>query len=158
MPVTISKQHQRIAKFLKANHVGILATADKAGRPQAAAVYYALDNELNIYFITKKGTAKGRNLEVNPRVAFTVFTAATQSTLQISGIAHQLDDVSAFHRIFKAILSASRITSESPVPPVTRLDSGEYVAYKIKPRTMRLAHYTKPGRGDFKNIFTTTQD
>jgi len=156
MPVTLSKQHQRIASFLKANHIGILATADKTGTPQAAAMYYALDDELNIYFITKKGTAKGRNLEQNPLVAFTVYEAASQSTLQVSGTAQQLDDVSAFQRIFKTILVASRITSDSPVPPVTRLNSGEYVAYKIKPQTMRLAQYTKPDKGDFENIFTTT--
>jgi len=49
-----------------------LATTGPGGEPQAAAVFYATDEKLNLYFLSSPSSRHGRNLRQDPRVAATV--------------------------------------------------------------------------------------
>jgi uncharacterized protein YhbP (UPF0306 family) len=54
--------------MLEAHSTATLATAGPGG-PWAAAVFYASDADLNLYFVTDPGTRHGTNLENDARVA-----------------------------------------------------------------------------------------
>lgn len=60
-----------VVKFLQAPAVGILATASPRGRPQATPVWFLLEDGL-ILVNSSRGRLKLKNMQVNPRVAFTV--------------------------------------------------------------------------------------
>jgi hypothetical protein len=62
----------RIADFLAAHSTLALATVDAQGRPCAAAVFYAHDERLNLYFLSEERTAHGQNLAAGPDVAATI--------------------------------------------------------------------------------------
>jgi hypothetical protein len=62
----------RIARFLETHTTLTLATVGNDGVPAAAAVFYAHDADLNLYFLSEEGTHHGRNLTVSPRVAATI--------------------------------------------------------------------------------------
>lgn len=49
-----------------------LATVDHAGAPAAAAVFFAHDQALNLYFLSEERTQHGQNLLRNPVVAATI--------------------------------------------------------------------------------------
>ena len=57
--------------MLEDHATATLATADADG-PWAAAVFYASDADLNLYFVTEPGTRHGRNLRNNARVAVAI--------------------------------------------------------------------------------------
>jgi len=63
---------ERIARFLAAHTTMTLATVGSDGAPAAAAVFYAHDDALNLYFLSEERTQHGQNLLANPPVAATV--------------------------------------------------------------------------------------
>jgi len=62
----------RIAAFLAEHTTLTLATVGADGAPAAAAVFYAHDAGLNLYFLSEERTAHGRNLLADARVAGTI--------------------------------------------------------------------------------------
>jgi len=62
----------RIAAFLAEHSTLTLATAGSDGVPAAAAVFYAHDTDLNLYFLSEERTQHGRNLLAGSRVAGTI--------------------------------------------------------------------------------------
>lgn len=85
----------RIAAFLAAHNTMTLATVGPDGAPQAAAVFYAADADLNLYFLSSPASRHSQNLAREPRVAATVQAdgQAWQSIqgLQIEGTAHPVE-------------------------------------------------------------------
>jgi hypothetical protein len=62
----------RLAAFLAAHTTMTLATISPQGAPAAAAVFYAHDAALNLYFLSEERTQHGRNLLANPQAAATI--------------------------------------------------------------------------------------
>ncbi len=63
---------ERIAEFLAGHTTLTLATVGPDGSPAAAAVFYAHDPDLNLYFLSEESTRHGRNLLADPQVAGTI--------------------------------------------------------------------------------------
>lgn len=59
----------RIAAFLAEHTTATLTTIGADGAPAAAAVFYAHDAGLNLYFLSEERTQHGQNLLANPAVA-----------------------------------------------------------------------------------------
>lgn len=62
----------RIAAFLSAHTTLTLATMSPEGQPAAAAVFYAHDDALNLYFLSEERTQHGTDLLGNAAVAGTI--------------------------------------------------------------------------------------
>lgn len=62
----------RLAAFLAAHTTLTLATVGPDGVPAAAAVFYAHDDGLNLYFLSEESTRHGQNLLADDRVAGTI--------------------------------------------------------------------------------------
>jgi uncharacterized protein YhbP (UPF0306 family) len=62
----------RIAAFLEMHTTLTLATVGDGCLPAAAAVFYAHDAGLNLYFLSEESTRHGRNLITTPQVAGTI--------------------------------------------------------------------------------------
>ena len=60
------------AAFLAAHTTLTLATVDPAGAPAAAAVFYAHDAALTIYFLSEEKTQHAQNILANGMVAATI--------------------------------------------------------------------------------------
>jgi uncharacterized protein len=60
---------RRITDFLAAHTTMTLATAGPDGAPAAAAVFYAHDEALNLYFLSEERTKHGQNMLTQPQVA-----------------------------------------------------------------------------------------
>ena len=153
MSVTLSEESIEITNFLSTHHIGVLATADLSGVPHAATIYFTANKDLDIYFITKQETIKNHNLAANPQAALAVFEASTQSTVQIVGMVTKVENEAAIHEIYRQIMETSAKTSESSVPPVSRLAAGGYVGYRLTPTTIRLAVYTRPEHNRGEQLF-----
>ena len=63
---------QRIRAFLAEHTTLTLATVNPDGRPSAAAVFYAADEALNLYFLSEERTEHGSNLLATGVLAGTI--------------------------------------------------------------------------------------
>lgn len=145
-----SKSNQRIYGFLKENSVGVLATVDPNNNPHATTVYYSMDENFNVFFTTKHDTKKQDNLKHNNHVMLVVYDAFSQTTVQVTGVAQAVtDDVVVSSETFRNTVRAAIRTSESGVPPISKLYAGSYVAYCIKPVQIRMAIFLRPDPGGY---------
>lgn len=151
MAINLSKSREHILQFLSRNKVGVLATADKTGRPHAAAVYTTHDENLNIYFITKEKTAKSRDLQTNAQAAIAIYEPSSQTTLQAEGVAEEVIDMAQSEKILYEVWTTALQTSQSGTIPVSKLKAGGYIAYKLNAPSIRLATFNADG--DKENIF-----
>jgi uncharacterized protein len=69
MPV--SEAAQPMVDYLRGHNAATLATCGPDG-PWAAAVFYAHDDDLTLYFLTDPATHHGRDLATNAQVAATI--------------------------------------------------------------------------------------
>jgi uncharacterized protein len=71
-PQEVEGLRSRIAEFLETHTTLTLATVGEDCLPAAAAVFYAHDAGLNLYFLSEERTRHGRNLAAIPQVAGTI--------------------------------------------------------------------------------------
>lgn len=62
----------RLLQFLRAHQVLTLATADPDGQPYTAALFYAVDDDLNFYIVSDPKTRHGAAMLRDGRVAGTI--------------------------------------------------------------------------------------
>jgi general stress protein 26 len=156
MPVIVHHNKRKDAHdFLKNHRVGILATVSPDGDPYAAAIYFTVDPSFNVLFLTKTRTKKADNLEHNNHAMLVVYEPSTQTTVQLTGLVSKIDDILETNQVFSDIINASIDTSGDTVPPIAKLDEGDYVAYRLRPNEIRMAVFAHATSGSYKDLFKT---
>lgn len=153
MAIEITESREHVSDFLTKNQVGVLATADSAGKPHAAAIYFTFDRQLDIYFITKKDTQKSRNLQDNKQAAIAVYDADSQTTVQAEGMVAEVTDAKQIEWIFNDIWHIASRTSPNSPPPLTQLSAGSYVVYRLVTPSLRMAMFTHQDSPGYDKIF-----
>lgn len=153
----LSEKERRIFSYLDSNPVGVLATVEPDGKPHAAVIYFSVDRHFNIFFVTKTGTRKHSNMQHNAAAMLVAFDKETQTTVQVTGTAKQLNSVTESQKVFEDILKASLQTSIEGVPPIAKLHAGYYAAYRLTPTQIRMAVFARPDAGDYDRIFETIE-
>ncbi|MBX4199281.1 pyridoxamine 5'-phosphate oxidase family protein [Candidatus Saccharibacteria bacterium] len=152
-------KNPNIASFLKRNHIAVIATANKeTGAPHAAAVYYATDSQMNIFFVTKEDTTKSKNLTANPQVALAIYEAAVQATAQITGTVTRVEDPVMLQKALRIMSKHARETAKTDEAPYSKLNAGQYVLYKIWPQTIRLGEYKYGPHNQIFDIATPAEE
>lgn len=155
--VTLTERQWRIYRFLSANPAGVLSSVSPDGDPHGTVVYFSIDKSFKLCFLTKDGTRKYDNLKRNNHVMLTVFEPASQTTVQIEGVAYEITDSVDVNAVAGAVLSACLKTSNSGMVPITNLQAGSYVAFRIKPKLIRMAVYSDPKFGDYAELFESVE-
>lgn len=145
-----SESNKRIFDFLRLQPVGVLATVDPDDNPHAAVIYYSVDEDFNVTFLTKRDTKKRDNLARKNHAMLVAFDAKTQTTCQITGVTEDVSYLAVANEIFQRTIGAAMATSESGIPPISKLSAGEYVAYRLKPKQINMSVYLRPDRGDYE--------
>jgi uncharacterized protein YhbP (UPF0306 family) len=81
----IEKQLERVAQLLRAQTTLSLATTGEDGQPCVAPLFYIVDEELNLYWLSSESSLHSRNLRQRPQAAAAVYYAA-QSWREIRGV------------------------------------------------------------------------
>ena len=154
---TLNTRQKRIYAFLKEQHVGVLSSVTPDGNPHGVVVYYAVEDNFIISFLTKKGTHKYDNLLHNDHVMFTVFQPLTQTTVQVTGIAIERESQQSISKITGAIFGDSLSTSDVGLPPIVKLQAGAFTMFQIRPVHIRMATYSRPESGDYDQLFDSIE-
>ncbi|MDZ7744580.1 MAG: pyridoxamine 5'-phosphate oxidase family protein [Candidatus Saccharibacteria bacterium] len=160
MTATTSKTrpvNQKIINFLREHETAVLATVDPNNRPHAVVIYIAVADDLSITFLTKYDTKKSDNLRHNKHAMMTVFDPATQAVVQITGQAEELSDMNEAHQAFRHALRSSLHTSNMAVPPIAKLNAGDYTAFRVTPSDVRMATFTEKHNGKYEQTFEVAE-
>lgn len=143
------EERKAALEFMKEHQAGVLATVDGNGQPHASAIYYFCDDNFNIYFVTPINTRKSVSIKGNPKVAFTVGRQDAPQTVQLEGIAEEIqyeqEKEQKVSDLVGVLMGASKF-----YPPLTKLDKAEIVLYWIQPKWIRWADYTMVADGSEK--------
>lgn len=152
MGINITESREHLLDFLSKHGVGVLATSSKEGKPYAATVYLTYDQQFNIYFVTKKGTQKSRNLQSNNQAAIAIYDATTQTTVQAEGAVVEVTNAEQATWVINDIWRIATSVSPGSPPPQTRL-AGDYIVYKLITPALRMAAFKQPGTADYGKMF-----
>jgi general stress protein 26 len=76
--------------FMRRHLLAVQSSVSPEGWPQAAVVGYVVDDRLELFFDTRAGSRKARNLRANPRIALVIGWELEQAcTLQLEGVADE---------------------------------------------------------------------
>lgn len=140
----MDKQQQdylKIMDFINQHPIAVLGTLDEAGMPYGAAIYVATGGEeATVYFITKNGTAKFKNLMQQRVASLTIVDPATMTTVQSQGHIALLTDAAVADRIHRQI-SAAHNPSVDWLPPIAQIKAGQYEIIALRLTRARLSNY-----------------
>lgn len=155
--ITLSERQKRIFDFLTRNPVGVLTTVDPDGYPHGVVIYFVVDKQFNVSFLTKTGTKKYDNLLRNNTIMLVAYEPVSQSVAQVVGSAHEINNKDAGKQVAQQVFGACLKTSGSGVPPINKLNAGAYTAFFIEPVQIRLAMYERPDHGEYSQIFESLE-
>lgn len=119
--------------FLKSRNAMVISTVSPAGEPQVATVYFVVDDDFNLYFMTSSGSRKCENLKSNGKIAFVVGTGPEVITIQGGGTAESLSADEA--KVFYGLIEKIALQSVYQWPLLTLAKEG-FCTFKIKPSWM----------------------
>lgn len=137
-------------KALREFPVGVMATVSSEGLPWASAVHFLVDDDFSFYFMTRRSTAKFRNIAANGHAAFSVGTSYDNKSgnFQVYGKAEQMR-LDADWKKFMRRLSAQHAkrdlhTRALPDDPFHGLSAGrDFAVIVLKPAFVRWLHLVK---------------
>lgn len=150
-PAPLTERQRRIHDFLAGHRSGVLSMVDPDGEPHGVVVYYSFGRDFILSFLTRVGTKKYDDLMHNDHVMMVVFEPPKQQVAQVIGKAKEVRDSYKINEVASDILRAS-LDSDSGMPPVVKLDAGEYTAFRIIPDQIRMSSYSSPESGDYDNV------
>jgi len=133
-----------VRRFLESRYSGVLATADGAGIPHAAVVYFLLEDDFSLLFGTKTETQKFKNIQENNQASFVIYDEAEQTTVQITGRVEVVDDTEVRRKVVNNMFVASAERSQREIPPAEKLIAGDYAAVRLVPMVIKMAVYARP--------------
>lgn len=129
-------------RFLREHTTAVLATSSPTGEPQAAALYFDVDDDFNFYFTSSADSIKVKNLSANKRASIVVGYGAAVSTIQGCGDAEISADVD--YGFFSKIID--KIQKYEPDQfPIGQVNKAGYVTIKVKPFWLTWLNLDKVG-------------
>jgi uncharacterized pyridoxamine 5'-phosphate oxidase family protein len=159
MPHTPFDAKKAALAFLRSKFVAVVATSTPDGQPQAATVFYwvndtdAADAPFKLYFVTRRSTRKFPNLLANNRVAVVVGTEFEPATVQIDGEAEIIDASDGIGNLQElkkllvrhptmAMLYAGEFFPRSPFRKLSK----DFVLVRVRPTWVRFMHHDKANK------------
>lgn len=151
MPIQANKiimndQRKAALDFLMTQKGGVVSTVS-GDQPQSAFVYYEGDEDFSVYFVTTLTTRKYKNIQSNKKVSFTVATIKPPQTIQLDGMAEEVNDVDKVRIILANYMDTASSGVENK-PPVTKLEWEKgLIIYRIKPTWLRWSSFIEHENG-----------
>lgn len=134
---------EKVIDTILNTNTAVISTLDKAGVIHASVIHYVTDKHDSYYFLTKSDTTKAKNLSLNPTVALTIHAAGSLRSLEIQGTAELEKDPSIADIVYHQISSPKKYLEGKKLPPITKLDKGSYVVFKIAPTSVKILDFSK---------------
>src|SRR3989344_1355089 len=129
------------------SRLGVISTVGEENKPESAFVYYAFDDNLNIYFVTRDASRKYKNIVENKNVAFAIATENPPQTLQIEGVASVESDTEEQKKLFQELVGLASLKNFAPqISQQTGAGGLQFI--KISPRWIRFGNFEVRKHGE----------
>lgn len=128
-------------EFLKNNSHGVLSTVSEDGKPWGSSIYFATDEDLNFFFITRVNTHKYQNIAKNHNVSLVISDNETQKTVQVAGKVSKVPAKDIVSVVMKKLAHVKPKSDNKWVPPIVKVNGGDYMVLKITPTRLQYADY-----------------
>lgn len=132
-------------EFIKSHPECVLATVSAEGKPEAATLLFAMDDDFTFYFGTDKKYRKYQNILKNKNAAVVVGVSSKEpKSAQIEGeieILKSAPDITKARKIFEERNPAMKPFLDLPL-----------VFLRLKPKWLRFLDETKGGVDNFEQI------
>ncbi|HEY0980246.1 MAG TPA: pyridoxamine 5'-phosphate oxidase family protein [Candidatus Paceibacterota bacterium] len=126
-------------------NLGVISTT-AGNKPEAAVIYFAYDEHLNIYFATRKESRKYKNISANPNAAFVIYNAELLKTIQIEGVVSVVED--PYEQVVHYTQLVELAVKNNPLPPIDQLGESEIMFLKLTPVWARVGNFEMKREGD----------
>lgn len=131
---------QEALDFLKQHIFAVVASVTEEHRPSAATVLYHIDDDMNLFFMTRRQTRKFENLKANERVALVVGLGEGPGTVQLEGEAHLVENgEDGLDGFFKRLEEHAKL-KELYYGPFLRLPGIDLAVFRVRIDWMRYLH------------------
>ncbi len=144
-----SPDYVKITSYIERNPAAVLGTSGADG-PHGAVVFVIPASHGTVCFVTKNETKKYQNIMEQPLVSLTIFNEHESTTLQATGKAYLADNSTGLKEIVMDKITKGHAMMSDWLPPVTKIEEGEYVIIGIELNHARLTDYggaAGPGMG-----------
>ena len=138
---TNNPDYAKIAAYVDRNPAAVLGTIGQDG-PHGTVIYVIAASHGTLCFVTKNQTKKYQNILENPLVCLTFFNDKESTTLQVAGKAYAADNSQGLQEIVMDKVTKSHAIMSEWLPPVTKIQNGEYVVVGIEVTYARLSDYS----------------
>jgi len=132
-----------ITSFIKAHSKAVIATVDQHGQPSTSTIFYMIDKHDAIHFMTKSGTAKYRNLQLNNKAGLTILDNDKPVALNMTGKVEEVTDT-ADRDLFLQEISRMAYAELLDYAPIIKLHNGSFTVMNFIPDKAKLTDFTKP--------------
>ena len=143
-------------KFLSAHKAATLATIATNMIPDAATVFYIVDKDLTIYFMTRIESRKFRNIQKQNVVSMVMTDEKTMETVQLTGKAERIEDIKEENGALTKLWRADYKDPRWPGPAVKLYETGHSVqlaVIKVVPYEMTYALFEREDKGRYGSFF-----
>lgn len=142
-----------INEFIKSHSRAVIATVDLNGQPSTSIIFYVMDNNAELHFITKTQTKKFENLKANSKAAITIADAEMPIAVNVTGLVVELVDQPLHDEIMQEVFKLS-YSELHDYAPIIKLHKGSFTVMKFIPKEAKMTDFTKP-MGDAKEDLKT---
>lgn len=143
-------------KFLSTHRTATLATVNVKRIPDAATVFYIVDKDMTIYFMTRIESRKFHNLSKHTIVSMVITDEETMETVQLNGVAERIENLEEESEALMKLWTADYKNHNWPGPAVKLFESGHSVqlaVIKVVPQEMTYAVFKKQANGKYGSFF-----
>ena len=126
--------------------LGVVSTVSESGAPESAVVYFSIDENLNIYFLTRTASRKYKNFMKNPQMSFVIYNENMEKTVQLEGGATLVESPDEQTKIFPPLFGLA--TKDNPNPPISQMMESGLALIKISPTWARLGNFNAAAQTD----------
>lgn len=134
-------QESDAKEFFNVNTIGALATIGEHGKPHVRIIYYAPGENFEFFFLSLDTMRKTYDLRHDQHVAFAIQGPDRNHTLQIEGVSEEITDEATFGPVLVA-LTEHLFPEHEISSPLTHLDAGKPVMFRIVPTWVRWGDFT----------------
>lgn len=132
---------KQIFTFLQSKFITVIATITPENKPEAATIYYIVDEDFSMYFIAGNNTSKSKNIINNPNVALVVGTDNIPITAQIEGLAQKVTDLNVIPTLLGRLAKVSN--QNEYAPPAFALSNDNMNIFKVTPAKIKWLDMTE---------------
>ena len=132
-----------ITSFMKAHTRAVIATIDAANQPSTSVIFYIVDDNDELFFITKSHTKKYQNIKINNCSAITVVDKDKPIAVNATGIVEEITDEATKDTIMQKVFKLS-YSELQDYAPIIKLHKGSFSVLKFIPKEAIMTDFTKP--------------